>query len=161
MKKNTLIRSDKPHAVNMPAGSNVAQRKSPPKVSAPDEPTQAPANLQKVTPAKAIKVQRLTPPITPAKTLRSKAKLSRPVESAAPSPQPNTTPTKAVKPKAKVRSASPKSNAKIQAPAPTEPVWERDNPIKARIEQLRTQNAQLAEQLQRLQMTPTARGKRP
>jgi hypothetical protein len=149
MKPNNLIRSDKAHAVNMPAGSNVAQRKSPPKASATDQPNEAPPNIQKVVTASAPKVQRITVPTPTAKTVRAKATLSRPIEA----------PTKTPKPKA--RSTLPKNSAKAPAPAPTEPVWEQDNPIKARIEELRTRNAQLAEQLQRLQKTPTARGIRP
>lgn len=161
MKQNTLIRSDKPHAVKMPAGSNVAQRKSPPKATVPDQPPQALPNIQKVTPSKATKVQRPTTPAPSGKTARSKVTLNRPVESAAPPPKPKTTAAKAVKSKAKERSANPKSSTIVHPPAPTEPLWERDNPIKARIEQLRILNAQLAEQLQRLQTTPTARGKRP
>jgi hypothetical protein len=161
VKKSTLIRSDKQHAVNMPAGSNVAQRKAPPKASAPDQPTEAPPNIQKVVPAKAPKVQRITPHTPVAKTVRAKATLGRPVEAPAKTPKPKAAPAKAAKPTPKARSTPPKKSAKAPAPAPTEPVWEQDNPIKARIEQLRTRNAQLAEQLQRLEKTPTARGKRP
>lgn len=163
MKKSTLIRSDKPHAVNMPAGSNVAQRKGPPKVSDPDQSTEAPPNIQKAATTKAPKVQRVTAPTPAAKTVRTKATLSRPADVPAKTTKPKAplkgTPTKAVKSTPKARSTAPKTSAKAAAPA--EPVWEQDNPVKARIEQLRTRNAQLAEQLQRLQKTPTARGKRP
>lgn len=174
MKKSNLIRSDKPHAVNMPAGSNVAQRKGPPKASEPDPATEAPPNIQKVVPTKTPKTERITPPA--AKTVRAKATLSRPIEPPVKTAKPKTatakaagtktTPTKATPAKAakaKPRSTTPKRSAQAQpqAPAPTEPVWEQDNPIKTRIEKLRTRNAQLAEQLQRLQTTPTARGKRP
>ena len=159
MKKSTLIRSDKPHAVNMPAGSNVAQRKGPPKASAPEQPSEPPPNIQKVAPTKAPKAQRTAVPSPVAKTVRAKASLTRQIEAPAKIPKAKATPAKAAKPKA--RTTSPKSSAKVQAPAPTEPIWEQNNPIKARIEQLRTRNAQLAEQLQRLQNTPTARGKRP
>lgn len=161
VKKSTLIRSDKPHAVNMPAGSNVAQRKAPAKASAPDQPTEAPPNVQKVTPAKAPKVQPITVPAPAAKTVRAKATLTRQVEAPTKTPKPKAAPAKAPKPTPKARSTPTKNSAKAPAPAPTEPIWEQDNPIKARIEQLRTRNAQLAEQLQRLEKTPTAQGKRP
>lgn len=161
MKKNTLIRSDKPHTVNMAAGSNVAQRKPPAKASAPDEPTQAPPNIQKVTAPKAAKTQRVKAPTPTAKTVRSKAVLTAPTETAPPPGKTKTKPTKAAKPKPKVRSAIPQSAVTVPTAPPIEPLWEKDNPIKARIEQLRTLNAQLAEQLQRLQTTPTARGMRP
>lgn len=163
MKKSTLIRSDKPHAVNMPAGSNVAQRKGPPKASEPDTPSEAPPNIQKVVPTKTPKTERITPPTPAAKTVRAKAALSRPVEAPVKTTKPKTAAAKAAKPKPKPRNTAPKRSAQpqAQAPAPIGPIWEQDNPIKTRIEQLRTRNAQLAEQLQRLQMTPTARGKRP
>lgn len=165
VKKSTLIRSDKPHAVNMPAGSNVAQRKGPPKVSDPDQSTEAPPNIQKAATTKAPKVQRVTAPTPAAKTVRAKAALSRssdvPAKTTKPkAPLKGTTAKKAVKSTSKARSTAPKTSAKAAA-ALAEPVWEQDNPVKARIEQLRTRNAQLAEQLQRLQRTPTARGKRP
>ena len=159
MKKSTLIRSDKPHAVKMTAGSNVAQRKGPAKAKEPDPPAPLQANIQKVAPTKAPKVQRTASPTSVAKTVRAKASLTRQIEAPAKTPKAKATPAKAAKPKA--RTTSPKSSAKVQAPAPTEPIWEQNNPIKARIEQLRARNAQLAEQLQRLEKTPTARGKRP
>ena len=157
MKKSTLIRSDKPHAVKMTAGSNVAQRKGPAKAKEPDQPAPLQANIQKVAPTKAPKVQRTASPTSVAKTVRAKASLTRQIEAPAKIPKAKATPAKAAKPKA--RTTSPKSSAKVQAPAPTEPIWEQNNPIKARIEQLRARNAQLAEQLQRLEKTPTARGK--
>ena len=159
MKKSTLIRSDKPHAVKMTAGSNVAQRKGPAKAKEPDQPAPLQANIQKVAPTKAPKVQRTASPTSVVKTVRAKASLTRQIEAPAKIPKAKATPAKAAKPKA--RTTSPKSSAKVQAPAPTEPIWEQNNPIKARIEQLRARNAQLAEQLQRLEKTPTARGKRP
>ena len=161
MKKSTLIRSDKPHAVNMPAGSNVAQRKAPPKASAPEQAAEAPPNIQKVVPTKTPKVQRITTPAPAAKTTRAKASLSSPEEAPAKTPKAKATPAKMAKAAPKARSTPLKKGVQAPAPAPKEPIWEQDNPIKARIEQLRTRNAQLAEQLQRLQNTSTARGKRP
>jgi hypothetical protein len=138
MKPNTLIRSDKPHAVNMPTGSNVAARTSTPKFK-PTEPTDdSPTNVQKVMPVKTPKIKPIEPQTASGKTAR---------------------------PKSKLRTALPSDSAKAQAqqaaPTPTEPVWEQDNPVKTRIDQLRARNAQLAEQLQRLPQMPTARGKRP
>lgn len=171
MKKSTLIRSDKPHAVNMPAGSNVAQRKGPPKASAPEQPSEPPPNIQKVAPIKASKAQRTAAPGPAAKTVRAKSTLTNQSEApakptkakAAPAKttKPKAVPAKTAKPKPKARSTSPKTSTPVQAPAPTEPVWEQDNPTKVRIEQLRARNAQLSEQLQRLDKTNTARGKRP
>jgi hypothetical protein len=165
MKPNTLIRSDKPHAVNMPAGSNVAARKSTQKFK-PTEPTDdSPTNLQKVMPVKTPKIKRIEPPAAPAKAVRAKAAKSLPLETPSKPAKPKTASGKTVRPKPKLRTALPSSKAKAQAqsaaPTLTEPVWEQDNPVKNRIDQLRARNAQLAEQLQRLPQMPTARGKRP
>lgn len=162
MKKSTLVRSDKPHAVKMAEGTNVAQRKSVKKASAPEAPQPAPDNIQKITPAKAPKTETLEVPAMLLKPTRAKAS-PRPA-------QPQSLPSRATRPKAAAKPKAPaKAAAKAQpaaaplAPpaAPPEPVWEQDNPIKNRIEKLKTRNAQLAEQLQRLQSSPTARGKRP
>ena len=168
MKPNTLIRSDKAHAVNMPAGSNVAARQNTQKFK-PSEPTDdSPTNTQKVMPVKTPKIKRIEPPAAPVKTVRSKAAISPPPQ--APSKpvkpvKPKTASGKTARPQPKLRTSQPSGSAKAQAqtaaPTPTEPVWEQDNPVKTRIDQLRARNAQLAEQLQRLPQMPTARGKRP
>lgn len=197
MKKTTLVRSDKPHAVKMAEGTNVAQRKSAKKTSGPEAPSAPPDNIQKiapepvaatepavvtaVVPAMLLKPVRAKTKLTPARTpstpsapsapnsvsptakTKAAAKPKPPLKSAAPAK-----PKAATKPAAKARpSAAPKLAPKpapqpAPKPAPPpEPVWEQDNPIKKRIEQLKTRNAQLAEQLQRLQSSTTARGKRP
>jgi hypothetical protein len=165
MKPNTLIRSDKPHAVNMPAGSNVAARKSTQKFKPPEPTEDSPTNIQKVMPVKTPKIKRIEPLTGPAKTVRTNAANSQPPETPSKPVKPQTASGKTARPKAKLRTAQPPDSAKAHAqqaaPTPTEPVWEQDNPVKARIDQLRARNAQLAEQLQRLPQMPTARGKRP
>jgi hypothetical protein len=162
VKKNTLIRSDKPHAVNMPAGSNVAARQSTQKFKSSETSDDSPTNIQKVVPVKTPKSKRIEPPTPAVKTVRAKA-LEAPTPLAKPKSKPPSGKTARSKPK--LRSASPSSSAKAQAldaaPTPIEPIWEQDNPVKTRIDQLRARNAQLAEQLQRLPQMPTARGKRP
>ncbi len=165
MKPNTLIRSDKAHAVTMPEGSNVASRKNIQKFK-PSEPTDdSPTKIQKVMPVKPPKIKRIDPPAAPAKTVRTKAAKSPPLKTPSKAVKPKTASGKTERLKPKLRTALPSSNAKAQAqeaaPTPTEPVWEQDNPVKNRIDQLRARNAQLAEQLQRLPQMPTARGKRP
>lgn len=161
MKKNTLIRNEKAHAVKLSDGSNTAQRKSPAKASDPDIAVQTPSNLQKVVPTKTPKVQRITAPTVAVKTVRTKAQISRPVEAPTKTAKLQAAPVKVpkTKPKPKPRNSAPKNSAPIQATARIEPLWEEDSPIKARIEQLKIRNAQLAEQLQRLPQTSTARGK--
>lgn len=163
MKKNTLIRTEKAHSVKLSDGSNVAQRKSPAKASDLDIAVQTPSNIQKVVPTKTPKIQRITTPTVAVKTVRTKAQISRPVEAPMKSAKPQAAPVKVAKPKPKPkpkpRNSAPKNSVPTQAPATIEPLWEQDNPIKARIEQLKIRNAQLAEQLQRLPQTSTARGK--
>jgi hypothetical protein len=165
MKPNTLIRSDKPHAVNMPEGSNVAARKTTQNFKRSEPTDDGPTNIQKVMPVKAPKIKRIEPPAAPAKTARAKAAKSLPLKTPSEPVKPQTASDKTDRLKPKLRPAQPSSSAKAKAqdapPTPTEPVWEQDNPVKTRIDQLRARNAQLAEQLQRLPQTPTARGKRP
>jgi hypothetical protein len=170
VKKNTLIRSDKPHAVKVAAGSNVAERKTTKKFNQLPPPDEIPAYLQKVVPVKATKVKRITPPPTVAKTDKSEPIEAPPkiVKPKIARPKTKPVPAKAARPAAKLRTAKPssskakaKAEAEEPAPTPIEPVWEQDNPVKTRIDQLITRNALVAEQLQRLPQTPTARGKRP
>lgn len=156
MKKSTLVRNDKPHAVKMAEGANVAQRKNTKKTSAPEAPAPTPINLQKIAPVKTPQTTPLAPPPAPSKPVRAKARLR-----AEPAPPPVSpvakpkAPAKAsVKPRAKAPPATPPA-------APPEPVWEQDNPIKSRIDKLKVRNAQLTEQIERLQNASTARGKRP
>lgn len=165
MKKNTLIRSDKPHAVNMPAGSNVAARQRAQKFKSSETSDDSPTNIQKVVPVKTPKSKRIEPPTPAVKTVRAKALEVPSVEAPTPLAKSKPASGKTARSKPKLRSASPSSSAKAQAlgaaPTPIEPIWEQDNPVKTRIDQLRARNAQLAEQLQRLPQMPTAQGKRP
>lgn len=162
MKKSTLVRSDKPHAVKMAEGTNVAQRKNVKKTSAPEAPSPAPDNIQKIAPVTAAATKPATVPAIPANPVRLSAKL-RSTQTSPPF-SPTSHPNPVVKPKAPAKAAAknPPTTAPLLAPAQApEPVWEQNNPIKHRIEQLKARNAQLAEQLQRLQSAPTDRGQRP
>jgi hypothetical protein len=165
MKPNTLIRSDKAHAVNMPAGSNVAARQNTQKFKTSEPTDESPTNIQKVMPVKTPKIKRIESPAAPVKTVRAKVVFSPPPQAPSKPVKPKTASGKTVRPQPKLRTPLPSSSGKAQvqeaAPTPTEPVWEQDNPVKTRIDQLRARNAQLAEQLQRLPQMPTARGKQP
>jgi hypothetical protein len=167
MKSNKVIRSDKPHTVNMPAGSNVAARKNTQKFKASDTTDDSPTQIQKVASVKTPKIKGIEPSPPSAKTVRSKAPQKLPIEAPAQRAKPKPATGKTARPKPKLRSAQPQSRAKTKAPAqeavpaPVVPVWEQDNPVKTRIDQLISRNAQLAEQLQRLPQMPIARGKRP
>ena len=167
MKKSTLIRSDQPHAVKMPAGSNVAARQNTQKFKSSETTEDSPTNIQKVAPVKNPKSKRIEPPAPIVKTVRSKALKSSPVEVPTPlaKPQSKTASGPTARAKPKLRTVPPSSSAKSHpldaAPTLNEPIWEQDNPVKTRIDQLRARNAQLAEQLQRLPQMPTARGNQP
>jgi hypothetical protein len=167
MKQNKLIRSDKPHSVNMPEGSNVAARQSTQKFKASDAVDESPTHIQKAAPVKNPKIKDIEAPVQPAKKVRAKAAKGLPIEAPTQRVKPKPATGKTARPKPKLRSAQAQSRAKTKAPAqdaapaPVVPVWEKDNPVKTRIDQLISRNAQLAEQLQRLPQMPIARGKRP
>ena len=149
MKKNTVLRNESPHAVKMQAGSNVAERKSR-KVAGVKEPmAKAPISAKVNIPpaATAAPVVAKTGPRTPAKP-RAKVRLKTPIQVASPevlqAPRPPDTPA-----------ASPPPVLDEAA------LWEQDSPVKNRLAQLRTRNALLGEQLQRLKSPSQARGKKP
>ncbi|PUE57965.1 hypothetical protein B9Z45_07700 [Limnohabitans sp. 2KL-17] len=135
MKKNTVIRNDSPHAVKLREGSNVAERK-----------------VKKVAVAKEDAAK---PDV---KLMAKLATEVRPVAAKMPKPS-------AAKARPSVRLKSPPTPA---APAPAaitaptildeDALWEQDNPVKSRLAQLRTRNALLDEQLQRLKSPIHARG---
>lgn len=145
MKKNTVIRNDSPHAVKMREGSNVAERKVKKVAAIKDEAPQPSANLLvkaapviKPPPAKAPK--RSTAKPTPG--IRLKTPPSAPA--AAP-----VVPSPAVIPPAAITAPPILDEASL---------WEQNNPVKSRLAQLRTRNALLDEQLQRLKSPLHARG---
>ena len=154
MKKTTLIRNEAPHAVNMPEGSKLAARKTKkaPGTPVPQEGVPAMASGQAMTepPAAETPPAAPVPPSIVAKP-RPKARLKSQNKAAAPP------------------ASRPRSAARAQStppPAAPEPVdeavlWEADNPVKNRMDQLQTRNDLLREQLQRLQPTFQARGKQP
>jgi hypothetical protein len=147
MKKNTLIRNDSPHAVKMNEGSNVAERRVK-KVAAvkEDEPKPSVSLLVKPTPE-------ITPvPVKAPKRSAVKPRPSVRLKTAPPAtPAPAPLPIQAVKPLAAITAAPILDEAAL---------WEQDNPVKSRLAQLRTRNALLDEQLQRLKTPFHARGKK-
>jgi hypothetical protein len=147
MKKNTLISNDSPHAVKMNEGSNVAERRVK-KVAAvkEDEPKPSVSLLVKPTPE-------ITPvPVKAPKRSAVKPRPSVRLKTAPPAPPaPAPLPIQAVKPLAAITAAPILDEAAL---------WEQDNPVKSRLAQLRTRNALLDEQLQRLKTPFHARGKK-
>jgi hypothetical protein len=173
MKKNTLIRNDSPHAVKMNEGSNVAERRVK-KVAAvkEDEPKPSVSLLVKPTPE-------ITPvPVKAPKRSAVKPRPSVRLKTAPPAPPvPAPLPIQAVKPRPSVRLKTAPPAPPAPAPLPIQAVkplaaitaapildeaalWEQDNPVKSRLAQLRTRNALLDEQLQRLKTPFHAQGKK-
>ncbi|MEY3613222.1 MAG: hypothetical protein RJB14_2944 [Pseudomonadota bacterium] len=151
MKKGTILRNDAPHAVQMPEGSKVASRKvkkDPAAVPVPDEAAPAPAARKSVSAQVKSTKDKPTPVKVAAKTrAKPRAKAPSPaVKASAPEPAlPN--------PVAATRT--------LPVPLDEAAIWEKDNPVKSRMNQLKARNALLEEQLQRLQSPFQARGKKP
>lgn len=150
MKKNTVLRNESPHAVKMQAGSNVAERKSrkvagvkePAAKTKADSPTVSPPVVE-APPAAAKTASR-----APAKP-RAKARLKSPAQTSAPA--------------ARQSSRPPEDPPAVPSPPVLDEaaLWEQDSPVKTRLAQLKTRNALLSEQLQRLKSPLPARGKKP
>lgn len=166
MKKPALIRSDKPHAVHVSEGSSVAQRQSTGKKTATPKTPEPLENIQLAPAVKAGKTRKALAP----KVLEVTEPLPPPEPAKAPQVAHPTKAKRKAKPALKkaVRPPPKKSPENTSEPAqavlpelPALPVWEKDNPIKARIEELQALNAQLSEQLQRLTHNRPARGATP
>jgi hypothetical protein len=151
MKKGTLIRNDAPHAVKMPEGSNVAARKVKKTAAepAPQEPPTSPVARKSVN-KKAIDM----PPVKVPESIAVK-----------PKPKPKVRPKAQAQPletlAAKLLPAADHAPTPLPVPLDEAVLWEKDNPVKSRMAQLKARNAILEEQLQRLQSPFQARGKRP
>ncbi|MBP8148354.1 MAG: hypothetical protein KAY21_01415 [Limnohabitans sp.] len=153
MKKNTLIRNDSPHEVKVREGSNVAEHRGSrvkgaaeplesaqpiePVFDLPAEEAPAPAKVKKRSPAKP----RIKPRLTP------QAGILPPSLQAA-IPEPEAVPVPA-----------PAQALPLLPLIEAEALWEQDNPVKERLTALRTRNALLTEQIQRLHQPQKARGK--
>lgn len=153
MKKNTLLRNAAPHAVKMPEGSQVAARKvkKAPARPAPPEPTEK-VTARKSLRKKGVENESLQVPESIAAKPKPKARLKVQAQITA-------TPALGLPP---ADARSPLSMP-LPAAAPLDEaaLWERDNPIKSRMAQLKARNAILEEQLQRLQLPFQVRGKKP
>lgn len=148
MKKNTVLRNESPHAVKMQAGSNVAERKSRKPAGVKEPAAKAPVNAKAPPPPAATVAPAVAkPPLrTPAKP-RAKARLKTSTQVASP----------------EVRQAPPAQEPLAAPPPPVldeAALWEQDSPVKNRLAKLRTRNALLGEQLQRLKSPSQARGKK-
>ena len=154
MAPKTLIRSSKKHEVKLAQGSQVAQSQ-PPHVA--DE-APVPPLIRKGTAGRRNSATDKPPAraSSPAQTAPTRKKASAP----APAPL-------APLPPARKR-ATPRTSADKRPPSPRLParvpadgLWETDSPVQQRLQALLQRNAQLSEQLQRLQSQPVPKGHKP
>jgi hypothetical protein len=125
------------------------------KTAPPAPPVPAPLPIQAVKPRPSVRLK-TAPPAPPAPApLPIQAVKPRPsvrLKTAPPAPPaPAPLPIQAVKPLAAITAAPILDEAAL---------WEQDNPVKSRLAQLRTRNALLDEQLQRLKTPFHAQGKK-
>lgn len=176
MSKNQVLRSEQSHKVQMPEGSKTASRartrkttepaiedrppaermvKVPPSARAP---AAAPAEAPRPTPAARAKapVAAPTAPATRSKAALGNRSKSTPRKTATPAPPPAPAARSALAPP-----VAPQRPTPVPPPPPESALWEAQSPVMARLEQLRTRNAQIAEQIQRLTLTLPPRGNTP
>ena len=155
MKKGTILRNEAPHAVNMPEGSKVAARKvkkEPTSVQVPQEVPPPQVNRKSLSP-KTKMVKDKPAPVKVAVKPRAKAQVKA---------KPKAKASAAKAPTQELASTSPALATRILPPPIDEAaIWEKDNPVKNRMTQLKARNALLEEQLQRLQSPFQARGRKP
>ena len=152
MANKTLIRSQKKHEVKLSEGSQLAQSRKP------HEETGAlpvPPLIRKGTSSKrasAAPSPRTASPSAPRTTpARKKAKL---VGEAAPAKTPKATRSP--------RDAAAKApGPRLPAFVPADGLWEADSAVMQRLQALAQRNAQLSEQLQRIQNNPLPKGREP
>ena len=155
MKKGTILRNEAPHAVKMPEGSKVAARKvkkETASVPVPDEVPPPPVTRKSVSPK--VKTAKDKPaPVKVAAKPRAKAR----VRAKPPAPD-KVAPAPVL---ASIAPASVLAPRILPTPIDEAAIWEKDNPVKNRMTQLKARNALLEEQLQRLQSPFQARGRKP
>lgn len=149
MATKTLIRSKKPHEVKLTEGSQVAQS---PQAHAADE-QQVPALIRKSTGSRRASASaNVKPTGSVAKTAPARKKASPPAEQR---------PAPARKRSSKSESTSKAPSPRLPAKVPADGLWEADSAVMQRLQALVAHNAQLSEQLQRLQSTPLSKGYKP
>ena len=149
MNKNQVLRSDQPHQVQMPEGSKTASRKSTRKSAEPaiEEPPgperrfKTPDSQAQTHTETAMNAQPAAP------SVRSKARLD--ISSKTPMRKPSP-PAESLRTPARSPAVPPPAESML---------WESPSPVMARLQQLRTRNAQIAEQLQRLTLNLPNRGR--
>ena len=170
MSTGKVLKNSAPHQVKMREGSKDAQRKP---VKAPAEKNQMEVPSQRkvkvlAEPVKVAKPVKVIPTTKAVKAQKAVKPTAKPVKAPVPAPVAVVVPASiAKKPRAKVKAppqvqekptpvdSSPKPTVTAPPPVaraavPEHELWETDSPVMRRISLLRTRNAQLSEQVQRL-----------
>ena len=149
MATKTLIRSKKPHEVKLVDGTQLAQSQQP--LSGEEAPV--PALIRKAGPSASTKAparKKAAPPATPGVRAAKKAVAKAPSPAVAKKTKP------AAKPAVK-KAPSPRLPARV----PADGLWESDSAVQQRLQALMERNAQLAEQLQKIQSNALPKGYKP
>ena len=151
MANKTLIRSKKMHEVKLAEGGQLAQSQKSPEVT---DQLPVPPAIRKGTSNKrgtAAPSPRTVSAGTRSTTARTKATLVA-----------DKAPTKSAKASPAARGAQSKaSSPRLPAFVPANGLWEEDSVVMQRLQALMQRNAQLAEQLQRIQNNPLPKGREP
>lgn len=167
MATKTLIRSKKPHEVKLVDGTQLAQSQQP----LAGEEVPVPALIRKASGgsstrrtaavastkaaagnAKAPARKKVSAPAAPAVRAAKKTPAKSPSPAAAKTAKP------AAKPAAK-KAATP--SPRLPARVPADGLWEADSAVNQRLQALIERNAQLSEQLQRIQSNALPKGYKP
>ena len=163
MKKGTILRNEAPHAVQMPEGSKVAARKVKKEAASVPVPVEVPPPpvAQKSVSPKVKTTKDKPAPAKVAAKPRAKAKAPAPARARAKARAKPKAPD-TIAPAQGVASIAPVTAPRVlPMPIDEAAIWEKDNPVKNRMTQLKARNALLEEQLQRLQSPFQARGRKP
>lgn len=162
MAPKTLIRNKTPHEVVLPKKSKVAQS---PQAAHPDTPAEVPPLIRKTTGKRRVQ-ETETSTAAPAV---AKAPARKKASPAPTEPAPLPPARKRASPKSRARTAPEKPQAqqppaeakpspRLPAFVPADKLWEPNSAVAQRLKALLDRNAQLTEQLQRLQNSPLSKG---
>ena len=168
MATKTLIRSKKPHEVKLVDGTQLAQSQQP----LAGEEVPVPALIRKPSAGASRRTATVASgKAATAKTPARKKTSSAPVSTAAPAVRtakkttgktPAAPAVKASKPSAKpVAKKAAVPSPRLPARVPADGLWEADSAVQQRLQALIERNAQLSEQLQRIQSNALPKGYKP
>lgn len=157
MATKTLIRSKKPHEVKLVDGTQLAQSQQ----ALASEELPVPALIRKSGASASANASAKAP--VRKKAISPAAAGVRPAKKAA-AQSPSPVAAKKAKPAAKpaIKPAIKKApSPRLPARVPADGLWETDSAVQQRLQALMERNAQLAEQLQRIQSNALPKGYKP